>query len=532
VRDRLTAALDWFHSRTGYRTGRAHLLDEPIPAGTGWWFVTGSILLALLSIQIVTGIVLAMYYVPSPGDAYDSVRFIMERLTLGHVLRSLHYFGASFIVIAAVVHLLRVVAFASYKKPRELNWVVGVLLLFVILGFALTGYLLPWDQRAYWATTVTINIARSGPFGDFIGRLMRGGIDLGALTLLRWYAVHVFVLPATLILFTLAHLFLMRRQGISGPVTPVPGPSKPFYPYHAVKDTIVVAAVFALLLTFAIVLRAPLDEAADPTGAGYIPRPEWYFLFLFQLLKFFPGRLEPIATFVIPGVVVLLLLLMPFLDRDPERRPQKRGLVMGAFGFGLLAIGVLTYLGMKDSPLNADPQHWGLMPIAGREFVAQGKCETCHRDGGAASPINETRIQKEPEWLLSHVRDPKMIAPGLEPPPRGGINEAQSRAILSYVRKLRTGATAPNVTQEMTDTAILFGSQCALCHTIDGEGASGASASGPDLTGEGKKHDAEWLRKWISDPESVDPKASMPAFGDRISDQEMTLVVSYLARQK
>ena len=194
------------------------------------------------------------------------------------------------------------------------------MLLLIILGFALTGYLLPWDQKAYWATTVTINIARSTPvFGEQIAGVMRGGADLGALTLLRWYAAHVFLLPAALIGFVVAHLYLMRRHGISGPIAAVPGEAKPFYPYHALKDTIAMAVVFAVLLTFTLSFRVPLDAVADPSDATYIPRPEWYFLSLFQMLKYFPGPLEPVATMVIPGIVVGGLLLLPFLDRGPGR---------------------------------------------------------------------------------------------------------------------------------------------------------------------------------------------------------------------
>src|SRR5262245_3279478 len=288
--------LDWLDSRTGWRTGRAHLLEEPIQPGVGWWFVTGSILLMLLGVQLITGVVLAMYYVPSPEHAYDSIRYIMERVTFGRVLRGLHFFGASFIVVAAVIHMLRVVALGSYKKPREVTWITGVVLLLVILGFALTGYLLPWDQKAYWATTVTVNIARSGPFGEWVSGLMKGGTALGSLTLLRWYSAHVFLLPAALIGFVVAHLYLMRRHGISGALKKVEGTPKPFDPYHAFKDTMVSAAVFALLLTLAVVFRPPLDALADPTDAAYVPRPEWYFLSLFQLLKYFPGPLEPLAT--------------------------------------------------------------------------------------------------------------------------------------------------------------------------------------------------------------------------------------------
>src|SRR5436189_6232249 len=208
---------DWLDSRTGFRSLLKHLLDEPLPSGVGWWFVTGSIVLFLLTVQLLTGVLLAIFYSPSPDHAYDSVRFIMERVTFGRVLRGLHFFGASFIVIAAVIHMLRVVALGSYKKPREVTWITGVVLLLVILGFALSGYLLPWDQKAYWATTVSINVARSGPMGDFIAGVLRGGSGLGALTLLRWYSAHVFLLPACLILFVVAHVYLMRRHGISGP---------------------------------------------------------------------------------------------------------------------------------------------------------------------------------------------------------------------------------------------------------------------------------------------------------------------------
>lgn len=351
---------DWLDSRTGFRALLRHLLDEPIPGGAGWWFVTGSVVLFLLAVQLVTGVVLAFFYSPSPDYAYDSVRFIMERVTFGRVLRGLHYFGASFIVVASLVHMLRVVALGSYKKPREVNWIVGVLLLLIVLAFALTGYLLPWDQKAYWATTVTINIAESTPFvGNFLGGLLRGGADLGALTLMRWYAAHVLLLPACLAVFTVAHLYLLRRHGISGPLTPASEPATPFYPYQALKDTVTVALVFAVLLAVALVFNAPLDAAADPTDGSFVPRPEWYFLSLFELLKYFPGRLEPIATVVIPGLVVALLLLLPFLDRRPERDPARRPAVVGGFLVVLAGITFLTVLGVRSTPAPASPAAGG-----------------------------------------------------------------------------------------------------------------------------------------------------------------------------
>ncbi|HXH24082.1 MAG TPA: cytochrome b N-terminal domain-containing protein [Vicinamibacterales bacterium] len=519
---------DWLESRTGLRTARKHLLDEPIPPGVGWWFVTGSVLILLLTVQLVTGVVLAMYYVPSPEHAYDSVRFIIERVSFGRIVRGLHFFGASFIVVAAVIHMLRVVALGSYKKPREVTWITGVVLLLIILGFALTGYLLPWDQKAYWATTVTINIARSGPFGDFIAGLLQGGSTLGALTLLRWYAAHVFLLPAALITFVAAHLYLMRRHGISGALKPVDGEPKPFYPYHAFKDTVVGAAVFALLLTFAVVFEAPLDVIADPADATYVPRPEWYFLSLFQLLKYFPGPLEPVATMVIPGLVVALLLLLPFLDSKPDRHPLKRPLVTGGFAVIGAAIIVLTYLGYKDTPAHADPLRWTPLAIAGREFASNARCVSCHRPGGAADPIPALQVRRDPEWLLSHVRDPQVIAPGLRPPPPGGMGESQGRSIIAYLEKLRAGAPPPDVPREERLAALVLGRYCAGCHMIDGEGASSA----PDLSRVGATRDATWLREWILDPSNVDFAATMPGFGGTLTEEQLTALVNYLAARK
>ena len=522
----VTSLLDWLDSRTGWRTGRKKLLDEPIPAGVGWWFVTGSILIMLLTVQLITGVVLTFYYVPSPEFAYDSVRYVVERVTFGRILRGLHFFGASFIVVAAVIHMVRVVALGSYKKPREVTWITGVVLLLLILGFALSGYLLPWDQKAYWATIVTLNIARSTPMGEYVASLMQGGTTLGSLTLLRWYATHVFLLPAALIAFVVAHIFLMRKHGISGALRPTAGQPKPFYPYHAFKDTVVGAAVFALIITCAVVFDAPLDEIADPADASYVPRPEWYFLSLFQLLKYFPGPLEPLATMVIPGLIVGLLLLLPFIDRRPDRHPLKRPLVTSGFAIIGLAIIVLTYLGYEDTPAHADASAWGPFPIVGRALAENPRCQTCHTIGGVANPIATTRLRRDPDWLLGHVRDPEMVAPDLRPVPAGAINERQAQAILSYMRKLRGASTVPTLSSEDAVAADVFVRSCAGCHVMHGDG----TASGPDLSRVGATRDRAWLRAWISDPRAMDPGATMPAFGNRLTPEQLSALSDYLER--
>jgi ubiquinol-cytochrome c reductase cytochrome b subunit len=286
--------------------------------------------------------------------------------------------------------------------------------------------------------------------------------------------------------------------------------------------------VFALLLTFALSFKVPLDAIADPSDATYVPRPEWYFLSLFQLLKYFPGPLEPVATIVIPSLVVAGLLLLPFLDRYRDRHPLKRRLVTAAFAVVGAGIISLTYLGWKDSPAHADPSNWGPLPLAGREFAQDRRCETCHRIGGAANPMADTRVKRDAEWLRAHVADPETIAPGTRKPPPGGMSQSQGRSIASYMHKVRAGGSAPPLTDQNRVPVLVYGRWCGDCHTIDGEGGD----QGPDLTHAGKEHDAKWLREWISDPAAVDELADMPAFNDRLTPEELTAIANYLAARK
>ncbi len=270
-----TQLLQWLDVRTRWSAARHVLLDEPIPPGTGWIFTLGSVLLALMSVQLLTGAFLTLDYAPTPDHAYDSVRFISST-TAGRLVRGLHHYGASFIVVFLVLHMLRVIVLGLYKPPREITWLSGLALFGLVLGFALTGYLLPWDQRAYWATVVTINISRLAPgAGEAIASLMQGGATIGALTLTRWYSAHVIFLPAAVVLLIVAHIVLMRLQGSSGPVRPRSGSHFPFYPFQAARDVAVVSIV--LLGVFVMAWRGmpALEGPADPTDANYIPRPEW-----------------------------------------------------------------------------------------------------------------------------------------------------------------------------------------------------------------------------------------------------------------
>jgi ubiquinol-cytochrome c reductase cytochrome b subunit len=530
------AVLNWLDHRTGYRALLHHLLEEPLPHGTGWAFTTGSIMLLLMGVQFVTGIGLAMYYVPTPLLAYDSVRFITDTLTLGWLLRGLHFWGASFIVIAAAVHMLRVFFYASYKAPREVTWITGVLMLLLILAFSLSGYLLPWDQKAYWATTVTINIAAGTPVvGEQVANVLRGGTHLGALTLGRWYAAHVFLLPAALVVFIVAHIALMRRHGISGPLKAGNGPRMPFYPWHVIKDTLMMAAVFALLLTFAVKFPAHLDEIANPADASYIPRPDWYFLSLFELLKYFPGPFEPIATMVIPGLVVGFLLALPFIDRGPERRPFSRRRIAVTTVMIALAIGILTLtgIGLTHMPTKYDPNDWGPRAIAGHQLVSapDNKCARCHVSGGPAAPLEITRIAKDEEWLLAHMADPIAIAPGVrmedDPAPKPLLTRPQSQAVLAYLRRIRAGARPPALDDATRVAAITFATSCAGCHKISGEGGE----SGPDLSAVGTRRDPASIKRIIREPTSEYPDTLMPPFAERLSEEQINALAEYLSQR-
>jgi ubiquinol-cytochrome c reductase cytochrome b subunit len=518
---------EWLHARTGYRGGIRVMLDEPLPPGTGWFFTLGSVLLALLSIQLLTGAFLTLYYAATPDHAYDSVRFI-NRLSGGRIVRGLHHYGASFIIIALVAHMLRVIAFGSYKPPREVTWLSGLALLALILGFSLTGYLLPWDQRAYWATVVTINISKLTPLaGDMVAGILRGGSTIGALTLTRWYGVHVIFFPAALVLLIVGHLFLMRRHGISGPVRSRTGAPFAFFPSQAARDVTMVSMVVVLLVVYAWQGAPPLEGPADPTDATYIPRPEWYFLGLFQLLKYFPGKWEIVGAMIVPGLAAAFLALLPWIDRGSGRDLPKRRAILSVVAIGFIAVAVLTTLGWRDTPSSAVSQDsWTLREIGGRIYAQRLNCTKCHAETGLADALEGGPSTRGPEWIAGHIADPEMIAPGMREPPTT-IHEREAAAVAAYARRAARDSY-PGYPPNIELIAPVWARYCVGCHKIEGDGGT----DGPDLTHEGTKHDAATLRRWIEDPEQVDPDADMPAFGDRLTAAQLDAIAQYLASRK
>ena len=214
---RMQALYEWLDERLGLTTINKLVLDRKVPK-VNWWYTLGSATLFLFTLQVITGIFLTVYYVPTPDHAYDSVNYIMQDVSFGWLVRGIHHWGASLMVLFVFLHMLRVFYMGAYKYPRELTWIIGVLLFVLTLGMGFTGYLLPWNQRAYWATTVGTQIAGTPPIiGPWITRILRGGEEISALTLSRFFALHIWMIPGLMALLIAVHLYLVIRIGISNP---------------------------------------------------------------------------------------------------------------------------------------------------------------------------------------------------------------------------------------------------------------------------------------------------------------------------
>src|SRR5512134_572659 len=407
----------WLDTRLKLAPLEKTLLDEPIPGGASWIYVFGSATLFLFILQAITGMFLAVYYAPTPDHAYDSVQFIEQQVSFGWFVRGLHHWGASGMVVAIGLHMLQVFLYGAFKPPRELMWMVGVVLFLLVMAFAFTGYLLPWDQTAYWATQVGINMVGTIPvIGDFLMRVMRGGETLGALTLSRFFAVHVLFLPGLLVTLIGLHLFILRRVGPAGPWTDERASlgSETFYPRQVFMDAVVIFGVFVVVAAAAFAVPFPLTDKADPSDTSFVPVPEWYFLFYYELLKYVHGPLEPVATWILPMVVILILFLWPFIDRNPARHPIRRPVALGS-GVVFLVV-VLSLLAISIKNLYAVPR---VDPAVarGKQLYAQFGCAGCHRihgEGGAVAPdlsfVGDVRPERE--WHVKHFKEPQSVSPG------------------------------------------------------------------------------------------------------------------------
>jgi len=315
-----------------------------------WTRFCGSLSLSLVVLLFLSGAFMAFYYSPAPGMAYDSVDYAQFNVPFGDVVRGVHYYAWNLLLIVMGLHLLRAFLLGAYKPPRELIWVSGLIVLFVVPAFIITGDLLPWDQKGYWSTQVRNSIMGSIPVvGDFLVRMLQGGPRTGIVALTRFYVLHTIVLPILLVLVIGVHMHFIRHRGLSGLVFGRKNSRRKvaFMPNIINRWLLLFLMVAIVLGLVAWYWPAPLSDPADPTDSTYIPKPEWWVLALNQLVAIFKGPLTIIATAIIPGCLVVLLLGLPFIERSPERHParRKKTIIIGSvIGITLLVLSIMGYI--------------------------------------------------------------------------------------------------------------------------------------------------------------------------------------------
>ena len=466
----------WLNRRTGVDNLLRSALDEPIPGGARFAYIFCSGLLFIFISQVITGTFLALYYVPSADHAHTTVAYITKTVTAGSFLRSLHAYGASAMVVVLFLHLSQTYIYGSYKGRREVLWLSGCALFGLVLAMAFTGYLLPWDQRAYFATAVGTNAVSEIPWiGESIKRLMRGGTEMGTLTISRFFAAHVFLIPAFIFALVASHIFLFRKAGAAGPVNEDPYHPKQkaelFYPRQVLMDLSLTALLIVGLGLLCFFVPMQLGPPANPADAQYVPRPEWYYLPIFQWLKYWHGSAAIIGVLVIPTLLVVAILAVPFLDRGIERRPWKRPAAMGGYAlvvFTLLGLGLRSqYLDRHDSGVaqqlakqRSEEEEYSHKPFdpelssaslaaanvaLADPLAAKGKtlfegqsCNACHGDGGsgtaAAPALRKTKFS--PDQLAELFKHPtvKMNAGGMPPV---DLPPDDMKALIAYVESLK-----------------------------------------------------------------------------------------------
>lgn len=514
-----------------------------MPGGARWAYVFGSALVFLLLAQIASGLGLAFSYSASVPAAWASVAAI-EQSRLGHLLRALHAQGATFLLVVAGLHLLQTALYGAYRRPREVTWWLGLVLLALLLAFCLTGSLLPWDERGYWATRVTVGIARTAPLaGPALERVMTGGHQFGNLTLTRFYAVHAMLLPLLLVAFGLAHVAAMRRHGITA-LAAAPEKDEPFWPRQALYDAAFSLLLLAALTVVAVKVGAPLQGPADPGGVAN-PRPEWYFRPLFELLKVLPES----AAFVVPLLAALFLAALPFI--------KSYRIGVGALFGGALTAAALCLASYSDDARNPQfvqaetlarlraqkalklarahgvPPEGALALLqnqpderGGRLFVRVcTECHTARGSGGHKAPRLDGFLSRA--WIrgaLTHPEAPEYYGDakisGMEPYDKLGDDKLNK--LTEYLYALRSHAADEPALE--SGRRLFMAEGCGECHAL----LKGKDNGGPTLAGYGS---AEWLTGLLRDPGAPSYYAEqnrMPDFGNRLAPEDINDLVAFL----
>lgn len=489
--------LNWLESRTGLVSMTKDFLTEDIPGGASYWYVFGSATMFAMILQITTGIFLTFFYAPSAATAWESTRDIYNNPFL-HMLLSIHYWGASAMIALVFLHMLQVLIWGAYKSPRELQWVVGILLLVVTLVLGLTGYLLPWDMDAYFASQVSLNITGLPPGGALLQLIAQGGTVMGTNTINRFFGLHVWLMPAALIGLVAVHLMIFRHNGPAGPVVDDPRPLKPgrFWPDQMFMDGFVSFVVFLIIIALAFIAPPFLDEKADPTNATFVPYPAWYFLSLFGLLNVVPVLftnshipflvdqanapwVEMLAAIIVPTIGIIVVILLPWTDRSTTRSFKSRAGILWTTTIVIIAIVVLSILAQTtiqskeaaappskseaeilNAPQPAAASASEDPAIAAGKTVYTANCSGCHGAAGAGAPGLAPPLAGNPFVTGDPKNVVDVISAGLHgqtimgqsyggpmPPWKGTLSKKDIANVASYIRA-GLGSNSASVVKE------------------------------------------------------------------------------------
>jgi len=401
-------AWEWFDDRTGTWKLLGPVLEHPVPRGAKWSYVFGSATLFAFLIQVVTGIALATAYVTSTGDAYDSLQFITHD-PFGYVLRGMHFYGASAMILMVGLHMIQVFLIGAYKFPREMNWLSGVVLLGVTVAMGFTGQLLRWDDIAVWSVFVAASQAERAPvIGPQIAQFIIAGNQIGGATLSRFYAFHVFFIPALIFAVVGLHVWLVLHHGVSDPpqagrpVDPktyrawyhdyLERDGVPFWPDGAWRDVVFGVGMVIVILLLGLLVGPPeLGRPPDPSNIDAYPRPDWYMLWIFSAFALLPAGIEDYVIIIAPLIIGAILMGLPFVAGRGERSPRRRPWAVAVVIIVVLMIGTLWLAG-EQAPWSPNFQAQALSPDAVGAMSGQAKqgallfhakgCQFCHTFAG------------------------------------------------------------------------------------------------------------------------------------------------------
>jgi ubiquinol-cytochrome c reductase cytochrome b subunit len=465
---------NWLDARLQVGASIRKTAEHPVPReAASWFYVFGSAAFVVFMLQIVTGIMLALIYVPSAGEAWNSLQALNHDVSLGWYIRALHGWGSNFMVAIVLIHMVQVFIFGAYKYPRELTWIVGVFLLLVTLGMAFTGQVLRFDQDAYWGLGIGASIASRVPvIGPRIVNLMLGGPIIAGATLSRFFALHVFVVPGLLMAFVAVHLLMVLKLGINE--WPMPGrvvrkatyveeyheltkkDGVPFVPGAVSKDLFFVAFILLSVAACAAYF-GPFGPSGppNPTIIQTAPRPDFFFLWLYAVLSFLPPSMETPALLIGPAVVILALLLLPFVFGEGEKSWRRRPIAVLTILLLAVALGTLTHLA-GNAPWSPAMDAWSRVPIPSQflrnrsALERQGalvfkvkQCHNCHsleNQGGKRGPaLDSVAARLTPDQLIRQV-----IQGGGNMPAYGkNLSPAETTALVAFLETLHPASQLP-----------------------------------------------------------------------------------------